>query len=583
MLVGLWLNYVFGVVPYRDLHRQRCASALVPKDVAPQHGETQTISARQQVWLLLVVFVLAALVRLGLTGWHGLWVDEVFSLAIATGHSLEHPAAVADPKLGDFVEPEGPVHAEEFKRYLAHDDPPASPARVVRAVRLSDTSPPLYYLLLYGWTLVFGTSDVALRSFSTTWSLACLPLLAGIARRTGGRGAVLPACILFALSPLAVYYSTEGRMYSLLWFFVLALASSSLALRQGGGIAVYLLWIATSAAGFLTHYFFVFPWIAMAAFLLFQPGNLSRKYLAIMILSSVLAILPWYGNLSESLEHWRITQDWLKGEPNGFNRLTAARDIVWQFFSGHTKGHWKKNLIPNLVAVLLFIFLLVAMAWRLRLRMFERRRLLLWLWLIAACAGPFAFDFLRGTYTASFVRYASGGLPAAYLLAAVGATCLPLHARIITLSLIICAWSPSLVSIYQAPSRIAQPLAHVARTVSSESIPSELILVHSIPSGVLGIARYANGSAALASWVGQLGERQVPNSIRALVEGRTLIRFVRFHEIGQPAPEEDWLRENAEVVREILFDRVLVVDFRPRDSERFEYRMPKQARSSHQR
>ena len=140
-------------------------------------------------------------------------MDEVFSLAIATGHSLEHPAAIADPALGDFVEPKGPVHAEEFKRYLVHDDPPASPSRVVRAVLLSDTSPPLYYLLLYGWTLLFGTSDVALRLFSTTWSLACLPLLVGVARRTGGRDSVLPACILFALSPLAVYYSTEGRMY----------------------------------------------------------------------------------------------------------------------------------------------------------------------------------------------------------------------------------------------------------------------------------------------------------------------------------------------------------------------------------
>ena len=93
--------------------------------------------------------------RLGLIGRHSLWADEVFSLAIATGHSLEHPAATADPTLGDFVEPEGPVHAEEFKRYLAHDNPPASPARVVRAVWLSDTSPPLYYLLLYGWTRRF--------------------------------------------------------------------------------------------------------------------------------------------------------------------------------------------------------------------------------------------------------------------------------------------------------------------------------------------------------------------------------------------------------------------------------------------
>ena len=111
------------------------------------------------------------------------------------------------------------------------------------------------------------------------WSLACLPFLAGMARRTGGRGSVLPACILFALSPLAVYYSTEGRMYSLLWFCVLAVAWSSLVLRQGGGITLYLLWIAISAAGFLTHYFFVFPWMAMAAFLLIRPGNFPRKCL----------------------------------------------------------------------------------------------------------------------------------------------------------------------------------------------------------------------------------------------------------------------------------------------------------------
>jgi Dolichyl-phosphate-mannose-protein mannosyltransferase len=527
------------------------------------------VSGRQQIWLLLAVFAVAALVRLGLTGRHSLWADEVFSLAIATGHSLEQPAAMADPALGDFVEPEGPVHAEEFKRYLAHDDPPASPARVVRAVLLSDTSPPLYYLLLYGWTLVFGTSDVALRLFSTACSLACLPFLAGIARRTGGRGSVLPACILFALSPLAVYYSTEGRMYSLLWFCVLAVAWSSLMLRQGGGIALYLLWIAMSAAGFLTHYFFLFPWIAIVAFLLIQPGNLSRKHLAIIIFFTILAILPWYANLPESLGNWRITQDWLKWKPWRFDRLAAARDIVSQFFSGHAQYLWKFHGKTNFVASVLFMFLLVAMTWRLRMRVFARRRLLLWLWFIAACAGPFAFDFLQRTYTVAVPRYAIAALPAAYLLAAVGLACLPPRARVITLSLIIFAWSRNLVSIYQGIARTAQPLREIARAVSSDGSPSELILAHSIPSGVLGIARYANGSAALASWVGQLGERQVPDSIRALVAGRTRIRFVRVHEVMQPAPEEDWLRENAEVLSDMCLGSAVVVDFRPKDSERF--------------
>ncbi len=128
---------------------------------------------RWNLWLPLLVFAVAALLRIAVACRSGLWVDEIFSLAIATGHSLEHPAAAADPTLGDFVESAHPVSAEEFRRYLKHDYPPASPGRVVRAVFLSETNPPLYYLLLYAWTLVFGTSDLMLRSFS----IACLPSL----------------------------------------------------------------------------------------------------------------------------------------------------------------------------------------------------------------------------------------------------------------------------------------------------------------------------------------------------------------------------------------------------------------------
>jgi dolichol-phosphate mannosyltransferase len=36
VLVGLWLRCAFGIGPYRDLGRQRCANALVPDDVAPK-------------------------------------------------------------------------------------------------------------------------------------------------------------------------------------------------------------------------------------------------------------------------------------------------------------------------------------------------------------------------------------------------------------------------------------------------------------------------------------------------------------------------------------------------------------------
>jgi|SRR2546423_8048273 len=78
--------------------------------------------------------------------------------------------------------------------------------------------------------------------------------------------------------------------------------------------------------------------------------------------------------------------------------------------------------------------------------------------------------------------------------------------------------------------------------------PPDLVLVHSIPSGVLGIARYFDGAAAMTSWVGQLGNRRVPESMETLASGRTCISFLKIHEVGASAPEEDWLRANAAVL-----------------------------------
>src|SRR2546427_11726189 len=53
------------------------------------------------LWGLLVSA--ATLLRLLLALHPGLWADEVFSLAMATGHSLEHPANAANPALATML------------------------------------------------------------------------------------------------------------------------------------------------------------------------------------------------------------------------------------------------------------------------------------------------------------------------------------------------------------------------------------------------------------------------------------------------------------------------------------------------
>ena len=100
-----------------------------------------------------------------------------------------------------------------------------------------------------------------------------------------------------------------------------------------------------------------------------------------------------------------------------------------------------------------------------------------------------------------------------------------------------------------------------------------MVLVHSIPSGVLGIARYLRPEIRVASWVGQLGQRSVPRDVEALTEGASHVVLVRIHDVGAPAPEEDWLRANATIVEERQQNAGHVITFVPRRGERFAWPM----------
>src|SRR5690606_12829541 len=111
--------------------------------------------------------------------------------------------------------------ASELRRYVEFEERSAGLGNVVRAVKLSDTSPPLYYLLLHLWSRLWGMGDLALRMFSIVCSLACVPLILAIGREVESEKTGWIAAVLFAMAPVAVYYASEGRMYSLLWLCVM--------------------------------------------------------------------------------------------------------------------------------------------------------------------------------------------------------------------------------------------------------------------------------------------------------------------------------------------------------------------------
>ncbi len=78
---------------------------------------------------------------------------------------------------------------------------------------VQDKHPPLYYLLLHGWTRLLGGDDWSVRSLGVLiGALAVLPTYT-IGRRLGGRRAGAFAALLLAVNPFLVWYSQEARMF----------------------------------------------------------------------------------------------------------------------------------------------------------------------------------------------------------------------------------------------------------------------------------------------------------------------------------------------------------------------------------
>lgn len=501
---------------------------------------------RTQLHLLVGVFCAMAVLEVSFARRQCLWVDEVFSLAMATGHSLEQSPAASRPEKGDFVQPLTTTTAAALQGYVQNSSRAGGPARVLRAVLLSDTSPPLYYLLLYCWIAIFGTGDFVLRLFSILWSLATFPILIALARRVGGEKSVVPVGILYAFSPLGLYFSGEGRMYSLFLFFIVAAAWVTLVIQERERrIGWYLLWISLCAFGLLTHYFFFLPLTAIVLYLWLTPRFFKRRHLLMCLGAVGIAIVPWYWAAFSASGQWRVTQGWLSVHPTGYRRMRGVRNNILQFFSPGSFGVTNFRGWSSLGSLLGFAVVFGALFWRRSLEIFKGPRLLPWLWFGIAAITPSVLDLVLGTYFTNNPRYSFPALPAAYLLAGMGFAVFGTRMATTILLLIVVSWGLALKAMFGLNSRSNEPYRAVAEEIARQAQPDDLVLVHSIPSGAIALARYLPPQTPMVVWVEQLSDGRNPESLAALINGRKRILYVLAHFLGEATPDEKWLKNHA--------------------------------------
>jgi 4-amino-4-deoxy-L-arabinose transferase-like glycosyltransferase len=118
-----------------------------------------------------------------------------------------------------------------------------------------ETTPPLYFLLIWVWGHAFGTGAVALRSVSTLAGIAVVPLAYLCGRELASRRAGVLAAAFVAVNPFLIWYSQEARAYMLLVAFSGASFLWFARARREPSRRNLAWWAIWSSLALMTHFF----------------------------------------------------------------------------------------------------------------------------------------------------------------------------------------------------------------------------------------------------------------------------------------------------------------------------------------
>lgn len=233
---------------------------------------------------------------------------------------------------------------------------PGSLSHLFHEVRVSESNPPLYYLLAWGWAKVFGLNEVGLRSLSALLGVAVVPVAYLIGRELSSRRTGLVLAALTAFNPMLIWYSQEARSYALLIFFSALSLYFFLRALDRGEERDFWLWALSSALAFGSHYFAFFLVAIEAAWLLLARRDRLRALLPALALVGLSggALLPLAAAQANATHI-----GWIENSPLGTRYLEAGTSFLIGE-TGHVIAEPPRYSFALLPAALLTAALLLA-------------------------------------------------------------------------------------------------------------------------------------------------------------------------------------------------------------------------------
>ena len=126
----------------------------------------------------------------------------------------------------------------------------------------SDVHPPMYYWLLKLWAMLFGNTDLAMRSMSVLFGGVAIVFGYLLTNRLFSRNIARVSLILMAVSPMLIRYSREMRMYTLVTAIAMAATYILVIAMESKKKLPWVIYGILVALGMWTHYFTALIWIA---------------------------------------------------------------------------------------------------------------------------------------------------------------------------------------------------------------------------------------------------------------------------------------------------------------------------------
>jgi uncharacterized membrane protein len=306
-----------------------------------------------------------------------------------------------------------------------------------------DVHPPLYYVTLHYWALLFGSSVTSLRGLSAVADVGTLVLCLKLMSLLASRRATLFAGVLLVFLPISVRYSQEVRMYALLGFWLMGATVALVCWsRQAQARRYEVIYVLLMTAAFYTHYFAALAvlvhWLFWSGWGAGAPVALPVRKWFLANVAIVLLYLPWLPHLIEQMTRMEGL-GWVA--PTTWEMLPGLVSRCIAMIPATGSGWWWAMLVSASMVACCVMALLNAR--------YERRSIILVIgYFFVSAITVFLVSWIVPVFVTRYLVFAAVGLPLVAAIALDGLAEQRPLIGFICLSLFVAAEMQGVVKVY---------------------------------------------------------------------------------------------------------------------------------------